>query len=169
MYPLWHLCDQLCFTQCHDCLQHTTVFHYTKTHLLQTMVPVLICSYWPFQNKSQTKRHLFSVAGQVSTGSLFLVLFTLCWNTAASAQGPLSLRTTSLEELWWTQANSSTDLPFTSCSGESSHWVIRSLQMVYIVKTSKSVKMSHIFQVTIAILSNCFALHLAGHAGNNSV
>jgi len=63
------------------------------------MVPVLICSYWPFENKSQTKRHLFAAAGQVRTGSHFLVLFTLCWNTAASAQGLLSLRTASREEV----------------------------------------------------------------------
>lgn len=39
--------------------------------------------------------------------------------------------------------------------------------MVYAVKTAKSVKMSHIFQVTIAILSDCFALHLPGHPGTN--
>lgn len=39
----------------------------------------------------------------------------------------------------------------------------------YTVKTSKSVKMSHIFQVTIPILRDCFALHSPGHAGNSNV
>lgn len=101
MYPLWLFCDRLCFTQCHNCLHYATVFHWVKT---QTMVPVLIWSYWPFENK----RHLFPVAGQVSTRSHFLVLFTLCGKTAARAQGPVSFRTTSLEEAC--SANSSTDL-----------------------------------------------------------
>lgn len=78
------------------------------------------CQCWSvliglLEKKKKTKRHLFSAAGQVSVGSHFLVLFTLCWNPAASAPGPRSFRTASLEVVsWGTQfeANSSTDLAF---------------------------------------------------------
>lgn len=131
-----------------------------QAHLLQTMVPVLVCAYLPYENKSQTKRPLSSGAAQVSTGSHFLVLFTLGWNTAASGQGPFSIRTTSLEVLWWTQfgAISSPDLPFDKLCWQ--FLTMRAPQMAHRIQTAQSVKMSHICQVTIAILSHCFCITL---------